>query len=92
METATTPKVTRFDVRGKRIKAGLSQLGLCLRSDVLRWRLRLCEQGVLELRTDELERIVRVCKEAREARKVAGRAAHLALGRSRRHGVRCSGR
>jgi predicted transcriptional regulator len=50
------------------MKAGLSQLGLCLRSGVSRWRLRLCEQGVLELRADELERIVRVFKETREAK------------------------
>ena len=54
-----------LDLRNKRVTAGLSQLRLSLRSNVSRWRLRLCEEGFIKLRADELKRIASVFEQTR---------------------------
>lgn len=61
-----------FDLKHRRVQAGMSQLQLALRSGVGRWRLRLHEQGVLQLRKDEILRIRIALKFAkRETRNIA---------------------
>ena len=57
----------RFDLKGKRLAEGVSQLRLSLGSGVSRWRIRMHEEGALDLRPDELEKIVDVLRKAAEA-------------------------
>lgn len=54
------PILTGRGLRRKRVQAGWSQLALSIRSRVSRWRLRLAEYGVVQLREPELRRIQRV--------------------------------
>ena len=57
----------RFDLKGLRSARRVSQLQLSVRSGVGRWRIRMHELGAIDLRPDELEKIVDVLRQAEEA-------------------------
>lgn len=55
-----------FDLKSERVKAKMSQLRLCMDSGVSRWRFRLAEAGLINLRPHEVEKIARVLKKSTE--------------------------